>query len=121
MLTDTVYVFNISSTDAIDTGSRYNLDYCCSKASINCLTKYLGEFDKDTKYIAICPNWVDTEPIKEMDQEYLRSELKRIKQDRLITIDEFILGFDKIINSEFNSGDTFRIDIKESELWVEKI
>jgi hypothetical protein len=56
-----------------------------------------------------------------MNNDYLLCELKRIGQSRLITIDEFILAFDKIINSKFESGDTFRIDVKESELWVERI
>ena len=106
----TNYIFNISSTDAIDTGSRYNLDYCCSKASINCLTKYLGEFDKDTKYISICPNWVDTEPIKEMDQEYLKSELKRIKQDKLINPKSIPIMIKKCIINNVESGSIIRID-----------
>jgi hypothetical protein len=56
-----------------------------------------------------------------MNKEYLDSELKRIKQDRLITIEEIINSFDKILNSNFSSGDIFRIDVKGDNLWVEKI
>ena len=80
----TDYVFNISSTDAIDTGNEYNIDYSCSKASINCMTKYFALFDKNTKYITICPNWVDTEAVGMMNQDFLNEELKRINQEKLI-------------------------------------
>ena len=56
-----------------------------------------------------------------MDRNYLDGELIRIGQSRLISLDEFILGFDKIMKSEFKSGDAFRIDVKGEELWVEKM
>ena len=53
-----------------------------------------------------------------MNQEYLKSELLRIKQSRLITMDEFISGFDEIINSSF--GIVYKMDIKDDKLWIEK-
>ena len=106
----TDYIFNISSTDAIDTGNIYNLDYSCSKASINCMTKYFSLFDNNTKYIAICPNWVDTEPIRLMDKEFLNSELERIKQDKLINPKSIPVMIKKCINDNVVSGSIIRID-----------
>ena len=106
----TSYIFNISSTDAIDTGSVYNIDYSASKAAINCMTKYFSMFDKTTNYITICPNWVLTEPIKEMNQEYLKEELKRIKQDKLINPKTIPIVIKKCILDKTESGSIIRID-----------
>lgn len=106
----TSYIFNISSTDAFDTGSTYNLDYSCSKASINCMTRYLALFDKNTKYITLCPNWVDTEPIKEMNQEFLQAELKRIKQEKLINPRSIAIMIENCLVQDIESGSILRID-----------
>ena len=73
------------------------------------------------RVLCICPNWIDSNSTRSMNKEYLESELIRIGQSRLITLDEFVYGFDKIINSKFNSGDIFRIDIKGDKLWVERM
>lgn len=106
----TSFIFNISSTDAIDTGNEYNIDYSCSKASINCMTKYFSLFDKNTKYFTICPNWVETEPIKEMNQDFLQSELKRIKQDKLINPKTIPIMIKKCIVENMITGSIIRID-----------
>ena len=63
------YIFNISSTDGIDTGSIYSIDYNASKAGINSITKTFSLYSKN-KIISICPNWVDTQSTKNMDQKY---------------------------------------------------
>ncbi len=106
----TSYIFNISSTDSFDTGSIYNIDYSCSKSAINCMTNYFSVFNKDTKYITICPNWVDTEPIKEMNQEFLKEELKRINQDKLINPKTIPIVIKKCILDNVISGSIIRID-----------
>ncbi|MBQ2873406.1 MAG: SDR family NAD(P)-dependent oxidoreductase [Bacilli bacterium] len=113
-------IINIASTDGVDTYSEYSIDYSASKSGVINISKSVSLCTKN-KILCIAPNWIDSNSTRCMNKEYLESELKRIKQDRLITMDEFILGFDKIINSKFNSGDIFRIDIKDGELWVEKI
>ena len=113
-------IINIASTDGIDTYSKYSIDYSASKAGVISISKSIS-LCTGNKILCICPNWIDTSSTKNMDNEYLNSELIRIGQSRLISIDEFIFGFDKIINNKFNSGDTYRIDIKGDKLWVEKI
>ena len=56
-----------------------------------------------------------------MDKEYLDSELKRIGQSRLIGVDEFINSLVDITSGDINSGDIYRIDVKDDKLWVEKM
>lgn len=113
-------IINMASTDGIDTSSPYSIDYSASKAGIINMSKSISQATTN-KVICVCPNWVDTSSTRGMNKEYLESELKRIGQSRLITIDEFISGFDKIINSQFKSGDVFRIDVRGDKLWVEKM
>lgn len=76
-------IVNISSTDSIDTYSEISMDYCASKAAINNLTKTFALAFKNIRVIGVMPNWTNTESIKEMNPEYLKSELKRIGQEEL--------------------------------------
>ena len=117
---DNGLIINISSTDGIDTYSEYSIGYSISKAGIINMSKSIS-ISTGNKILCICPNWIDTSSTRSMNKEYLDSELIRIGQDRLITLDEFIDGFDKIVNGNFNSGDIFRIDVKEDKLWVERM
>lgn len=113
-------IINMSSTDGIDTYSKYSIDYSVSKAGIINMTKSIAMCTKN-KVICLCPNWIDTSSTRSMDYAYLTSELLRIGQSRLISLEEFRFAFDKIISSEYQSGDIFRIDIKGDKLWVEKM
>ena len=113
-------IINMASTDGIDTYSEYSIGYSMTKASIINMSKSIA-ISTGNRILCIAPNWIESSSTLSMNKNYLESELKRIGQDRLITLDEFVFAFDKIINNEFESGDTYRIDIKESELWVERI
>ena len=117
---DNGMIVNIASTDGVDTYSQYSIDYSASKAGIMNMSKSIS-LGTSNKVLCIAPNWIDTSSTNSMNKEYLDSELERIGQSRLITLDEFVDSFDKIINSEFNSGDIFRVDVKEDRLWVEKM
>ena len=103
------FIINMSSTDGIDTGSIYSVDYNASKAAINSLTKSFS-LESNNKIISICPNWVDTESTRKMDKNYLDSELKRIGQKKLIDVSTIPKIIDKIINSDIPSGSIIRID-----------
>ncbi len=103
------FIFNISSTDGIDTGSIYSIDYNVSKAGINMLTKTFS-LDSSNKIISICPNWINTLSTNEMNQDYLNSELKRIKQDKLISEITIPKVIDNCIKEEIVSGSIIRID-----------
>jgi 3-oxoacyl-[acyl-carrier protein] reductase len=113
-------IINMASTDGIDTYSEYSMGYSVSKSGIICLSKMLANFST-LKILCVSPNWVETSSTIRMNHEYLHDELERIGQSRLIRMDELVCGIDKILNSDFESGDNFRIDIKGDKLWVEKI
>ena len=107
------YVFNISSTDGIDTGNIYSIDYNASKAGINSITKTFSLYSKN-KIISICPNWVDTKSTMSMDKDYLVSELKRIKQDKLINPMVIPKVIDKCIKDNIETGSIIRIEGDEN-------
>ena len=81
-------IVNISSTDSVDTYNNLNIDYSVSKAGINMLTKVFAYDFKKIKVIGVMPNWTNTESVKEMNPEFLKSELERIGQDKLEEPDE---------------------------------
>lgn len=103
------YIFNIGSTDGIDTGNIYSIDYNASKAGINSITKTFSLYSKN-KIISICPNWVDTESTRSMDSNYLKSELKRINQKELINVGDIPKVIDKCIKDNIKTGSIIRIE-----------
>ena len=103
------YIFNMSSTDGIDTGSVYSIDYNASKAAINSITKTFSMVSKN-RIISICPNWVDTDSTKEIDDEYLQSELKRIGQSKLISVSTIPKVIDDCIKKDIPTGSIIRIE-----------
>ena len=117
---DNGLIINISSTDGIDTFSKYNIDYSASKAGIINMTKSIS-MSTTNKVLCVCPNWIDSYTTNSMNKDYLLSELKRIKQDRLIKIDEFTRSMYEIINTNYDSGSIIRMDIKDGNLWLKKI
>lgn len=103
------YIFNMSSTDGIDTGNIYSIDYNASKAAINSLTKTFSLYSEN-KIISICPNWVDTNSTKQMDKNYLENELKRIGQDKLISPNTIVKVIDECIKKNIPTGSIIRIE-----------
>lgn len=97
-------IINISSTDGINTYQTLNMDYSASKAALINLTKSLALKLENIKIYALCPNWVNTESIREMNQEYLKNELKRIGQYKLIEPNQVADKVIEIINSNIKSG-----------------
>lgn len=104
-------IINVSSTDSINTFSNMNVDYSSSKAGVNIITKTFANYDKSIRIIAILPNWINTEAIMEMDPEYLRCELKRIKQEKLLDKREVAKEIYRLYKDEtIKSGSLIRID-----------
>ena len=103
------YIFNMSSTDGINTGSIYSIDYNASKSAINSITKTFS-LESDNTIIAICPNWVDTESTREIDKNYLDSELLRIKQNKLIGVNIIPKVIDECIKNNTPTGSIIRIE-----------
>lgn len=101
---DNGVIINISSTDGINTYSKLNMDYSASKAGLINLTKSLALELEDTRIYAICPNWVNTESIREMNPEYLKEELNRVGQKKLIEPREVAQKVLMLIESKIKSG-----------------
>ena len=97
-------IINISSTDGISTYTKLNIDYSASKAGLINLTKSLSLILENVKIYAICPNWVNTESIREMNIDYLNEEMKRIGQYSLIDPKEISNKVLEIIYSDLKSG-----------------
>ena len=108
------YIFNISSTDGIDTGSTLSINYNVSKAGIINMTETISRII-EPKIITICPNWVETEVTKDMNQEYLINEMKRINQVKLIKPEKIPEVINELINNDVVSGSIIRIDGEEYE------
>ena len=118
-------IINMASTDGIDTYSEYGIDYAVSKAGIIQMSKCIDKYTEN-KVICICPNWIDSDSTRLMNKEYLQSELERIGQSRLITMEELIDSiYEIIVDSYNNSKDKIdkmiRIDIRDDKLWIERI
>lgn len=110
-------IVNISSTDGVDTYNKYNMDYSISKCGINLMTKILCD-EINCKLLTIVPNFIDTETIKEMDEEFLNSELKRVKQDKLISVNRVCNVINDCLNSDIKSGSLIRIDGDDCEFRI---
>ena len=103
-LIDNGVIINISSTDGINTYTKLNIDYSASKAGLINLTKSLSLILDNIKVYAICPNWVDTESIKDMNQDYLSEEMNRIGQKKLIDPKTVAKNLVNLVNSNLKSG-----------------
>lgn len=96
-------IINISSTDGINTYSKLNMDYSASKAGLINLSKSLS-LELPQRVYCICPNWVNTEAVKEMSPDYLKEEMKRIGQEELIDPKKVAYKVIDIIESDLASG-----------------
>ena len=97
-------IINISSTDGINTYSKLSMDYSASKAGLINLTKSLALELENTKVYALCPNWVDTESIREMNPTYLEEEMNRVGQNKLINPKDVSCKVLEIIENNIKSG-----------------
>ena len=101
---------NISSTDGIDTYNEYNIIYSLTKSSLIKLTEILSKYLKETKIYALCPNFINTSIVQNMNPIFLESELKRIKQKELIDPHNVSLKIKELLKGKEKSGSIFRMD-----------
>ena len=80
------------------------MDYSASKAGLINLTKSLALELENIRIYGVCPNWVNTESIREMDPLYLKEEMERINQKELIDPKEVSKKVIKIIEGNLKSG-----------------
>ncbi len=105
-------ILNISSNNALGANSVLAMDYDVSKAGVNMLTldfKEVVESDYPTlRVVSICPGWINTDSVKEMNQEYLALELKKSEQKEILDPDLLVK---KIIDDmgTYKNGDIIEI------------
>ena len=98
-------IINMSSLDGSETYNPLSLDYGASKAGIDNLTKNLALRLPNLKICAVAPNWIDTLSVREMDPEYLKNEMERVEQHKLISKESVALKIiEIIINDDIRSG-----------------
>lgn len=102
-------IINISSKDGIDTYSPISLDYSSSKAGIINLSRNLSLYYKDKKIICVCPGWINTESVLNMNPNYLNNEMKRIGQNELLDKDYVAKKIFEIATGNVESGSVIEI------------
>jgi len=101
---DNGVIINIASTNGINTYTKLDMDYSASKAGLINLTKSLALELENNRVYCICPNWVNTESIREMNPDYLKEEMERIGQKKLIEPKEIAKKVMNLIESNIKSG-----------------
>ena len=82
-------ILNISSTNGIDSYYPYSMDYDASKAGVISLThNFAVSYAPYVRVNSIAPGWVNTEMNKELDEEYIAEECKRILLNRFCEPEE---------------------------------
>jgi len=107
------YIINVSSRDGIDTYNPISLDYSSSKAGIINLSKNLSLYYLDKKIYCVCPGWINTNSVKNMNPNYLKDEMNRIGQSELLDKDYVASRIYNLIDSDIESGSVVIIDEKE--------
>ena len=76
-------ILNVSSNAGIDAYYPYGMDYDASKAGVISLThNFAVNYSPYVRVNSIAPGWVNTEMNKELDEEYIKEECKRILLNR---------------------------------------
>lgn len=91
-------IVNISSTNGIDTYYPESIDYDASKAGIISLTHNFAKYLSDIRINCICPDWIDTEMNKDMDEIY-KAKINFIKPDVLASL-VYKVAMNKGINDQ---------------------
>lgn len=110
-------IINISSNNSINKYDPVTVDYDCSKAGLNILTKCLAkEFAPFVKVNAIAPGWILTDKIKKLDDsldnKFVEEESKNILLNRFATCEDIcnlvlFLASDK---SDYINSEIIKID-----------
>lgn len=106
---DVKTIINISSKDGIDTYNPISLDYSSSKAGIINLSRNLSLYYKDKKIICVCPGWINTESVMNMNPNYLNNEMKRIGQNELLDKDYVANKIFEVATGNVESGSVIEI------------
>ena len=106
-------IINISSTNGIDTLYPESIDYDASKAGLinlsSNLANYLAPY---VRVNTICPGWTNTEMTKDLDEEFIKEEKKKILLERFAEGEEIANLVKFLISDEasYINNSVIRID-----------
>lgn len=104
-------IVNISSTNAIDSYYPYSMDYDASKSGVVSLThNFATLYAPNIRVNCICPGWVNTEALKEMDEDQIKEECKHILLERFAEPKEIAEAIYFAANSAYLNDSILKID-----------
>ncbi len=103
-------VINLSSLDSTKTFNSLSVDYIASKAGVNTLTKTFSLEYPNIRFITLLLPWIKTSSVLEMNPEYLREEMNKYNQDRLMEVEEVSNKIIDTINSDTLTGSIIEVD-----------
>ena len=103
-------VINISSLDSTKTFNSLSTDYIASKAGVNTLSKTFSLEYKNIRFISLLFPWIKTNTVIEMNPEYLKEEMDKYNQTRLMETDEVGKVVLDTINSDIPTGSIIEVD-----------
>ena len=82
-------IINIASTNGIDTEYIESIDYDASKAGVISLTRnFANALAPNIRVNAVAPGWVNTDMNKELDDDFINKESKKILLGRFAKVEE---------------------------------
>lgn len=105
-------IINIASTNGIDTLNEYSMDYDASKAGVISLTKNLAKSLPNIRVNCVCPGWINTEDVLNMNPDIIECEKNKIIMNRFGTPKEIanVVCFLASDKASYINGSIIRVD-----------